>query len=309
MNGITALTHLRLVRARVAVLHHNFKIHAKVTQQTTTITTTKIMWTSMYVQEIAKLNTMATSLLKQGDCRRARAILIKILLFLQEHGDSDDNDISESEDEDDEKMQEEEVTTGYSIFSKSLPNLIMDRTTTALEAQALVRSWLEVTGVHVVPSSIYNRTWQIPLGCTDTTQIAAVILFNLALIDHRAALFSNTVSEQTRILQDALRCYEEAHDLLQETDELLCDCFWVLLLRSALCFNMMHIYSTIGGSLSMSYLLMLELQTIQARLQPDSVHHQYHHHQSNHSSNPQDSQMDVDIDFLKHGFEGLRINI
>jgi hypothetical protein len=262
------------------------------------------------VQEISKITMMATSLLKHGDCQRARAILIEILLYLQEcEGDDSDYDgyISESEDDDDESMQEEEATTRHSQSSETLPNFIMDRTT-PLEAQTRVRNWLEVTSVHVVPSSIYNRTWQIPLGCSDTTRLAAVILFNLALIDHRAALFSNTVTEQTRILQDALRCYQEAHDLLQDTDETSCDCFWVLLLRSALCFNMLHIYSTIGN-LSMSYLLILELQTIHARLHPDSIHQYHHHHHCNHSSNPQDSQTDVDVNFLKQVFDGLRINI
>jgi hypothetical protein len=120
-------------------------------------------------------------------------------------------------------------------------------------------------GVYVEQSatSIYNRTWQLPAeGPYELQHLSAAVLFNLALIHHRAALYANNLADQANSLFEAVRWYRKAHDFLRE-DSLMEA--WVLYLRAALVFNLMHIYSTLGD-FSTLFSLCQELQQIRIML-------------------------------------------
>jgi hypothetical protein len=112
-------------------------------------------------------------------------------------------------------------------------------------------------------TSIYNRTWQLPAeGPYELQHLSAAVLFNLALIPHRAALYANNLADQAKSLFEAVRWYRKAHDFLRE-DSLMEA--WVLYLRAALVFNLMHIYSTLGD-FSTLFSLCQELQQIRIML-------------------------------------------
>jgi hypothetical protein len=154
------------------------------------------------------------------------------------------------------------------------------------------------SNVYVAPCSIYNRAWQIPPGSEEPPQVAAAILFNLALIYHRVSCYSNSLHEQAENLQNALRWYREAHNLLQDDTNLQS---WSLFLRSIICFNMMHIYTLINDKPTV-HLLVVELEHIRSRRYFDSMQHQF--------TNPwyifhPDGQIDADVAFLREGCWGV----
>jgi hypothetical protein len=120
-------------------------------------------------------------------------------------------------------------------------------------------------GVYIGQSttSIYNRTWQLPSeGPYELEHLSAAVLFNLALIHHRTALYANNLVDQANSLYEAVRWYRKAYDFLREASLMVT---WVLYLRAALVFNLMHIYSTLGDFTTL-FSLCQELQQIRMML-------------------------------------------
>jgi hypothetical protein len=204
---------------------------------------------------IADQNSKAISMLKQGDCQRAKDILLCALTHLQEYAVNCDEDDDE---EDDASMNAEDI--GQPNMQDSF---ICFQWFSAMFAPSTHMVGGSQSQTQTPRSSMYNRTWQIPSGSKDPAHCAAAILFNLGLIYHRVAVFTSTPEERTRAPQEALRCYRDAHGLLQDNpaDTLP----WVQFLRSAILVNMMYVYSTTGDSTPL-FLLWNELQHVQAHL-------------------------------------------